>query len=115
MKRLRCALLAIFALCSTALMANSLYFDQALNELDVLLQSDLSAAQKKLAEYEKEFSRLTTIQQGRLRIDRAIGYFFTGEYTKALDDLHQAETLVPNTDLLASVYSYKATVYTQST
>ena len=92
-------------------MANSLYFDQALNELDVLLQSDLSAAQKKLAEYEKEFSHLTTIQQGRLRIDRAIGYFFIGEYTKALDDLHQAETLVTNTDLLASVYSYKATVY----
>ncbi|MGL4749838.1 MAG: GGDEF domain-containing protein, partial [Shewanella sp.] len=65
-------------------MANSLDFDQALNELDVLLQSDLSTAQKKLAEYEKEFSKLTSVQQGRLRIDRAIGYFFTGEYAKAL-------------------------------
>lgn len=92
-------------------MANSLDFDQALNELDVLLQSDLSTAQKKLAEYEKEFSKLTSVQQGRLRIDRAIGYFFTGEYAKALDDLHQAETLITNSELLASVYSYKATVY----
>ncbi|MFG0454903.1 tetratricopeptide repeat-containing diguanylate cyclase [Shewanella mangrovisoli] len=92
-------------------MANSLDFDQALNELDVLLQSDLSAAQKKLAEYEKEFSKLTSVQQGRLRIDRAIGYFFTGEYAKALDDLHQAETLITSSELLASVYSYKATVY----
>lgn len=92
-------------------MANSLDFDQALNELDVLLQSDLSTAQKKLAEYEKEFSKLTSVQQGRLRIDRAIGYFFTGEYAKALDDLHQAETLITSSELLASVYSYKATVY----
>lgn len=92
-------------------MANSQAFDQALNELDVLLQSDLSAAQKKLVEYEKEFSQLTAIQQGRLRIDRAISYFFVSEYSKALDDLHQAETLVTSTDLLASVYSYKATVY----
>lgn len=92
-------------------MANSLDFDQALNELDVLLQSDLSAAQKKLAEYEKEFSKLTSVQQGRLRIDRAIGYFFTGEYAKALDDLHQAETLITSSELLASVYSYQATVY----
>ncbi|MFB2729967.1 diguanylate cyclase [Shewanella mangrovisoli] len=92
-------------------MANSLDFDQALNELDVLLQSDLSAAQKKLAEYEKEFSKLTSVQQGRLRIDRAIGYFFTGEYAKALDDLRQAETLITSSELLASVYSYQATVY----
>lgn len=92
-------------------MANSQEFDQALNELDVLLQSDLSAAQKKLAEYEEKFSQLTAIQQGRLRIDRAISYIFVSEYSKALDDLHQAETLVTSTDLLASVYSYKATVY----
>ena len=92
-------------------MANSLDFDQALNELDVLLQSDLSAAQKKLAEYETAFSSLTPTQKGRLRIDRAISYIFVSEYAKALDDLHQAETLITNSELLASVYSYKATVY----
>lgn len=92
-------------------MANSLDFDQALNELDVLLQSDLSAAQKKLAEYETVFSGLTPTQKGRLRIDRAISYIFVSEYAKALDDLHQAETLITSSELLASVYSYKATVY----
>lgn len=92
-------------------MANSLDFDQALNELDVLLQSDLSAAQKKLAEYETVFSGLTPTQKGRLRIDRAISYIFVSEYAKALDDLHQAETLITNSELLASVYSYRATVY----
>ncbi|MFB2680549.1 tetratricopeptide repeat-containing diguanylate cyclase [Shewanella mangrovisoli] len=92
-------------------MANSLDFDQALNELDVLLQSDLSAAQKKLAEYETVFSGLTPTQKGRLRIDRAISYIFVSEYAKALDDLHQAETLITSSELLASVYSYQATVY----
>ncbi|MFB2643963.1 diguanylate cyclase [Shewanella bicestrii] len=92
-------------------MANSLDFDQALNELDVLLQSDLSAAQKKLAEYETAFSSLTPTQKGRLRIDRAISYIFVSEYAKALDDLHQAETLITSSELLASVYSYQATVY----
>ncbi|WP_133180892.1 tetratricopeptide repeat-containing diguanylate cyclase [Shewanella decolorationis] len=92
-------------------MANSLDFDQALNELDVLLQSDLSTAQKKLAEYETAFSSLTPTQKGRLRIDRAISYIFVSEYAKALDDLHQAETLITSSELLASVYSYKATVY----
>lgn len=92
-------------------MANSLDFDQALNELDVLLQSDLSAAQKKLTEYETAFSGLTPTQKGRLRIDRAISYIFVSEYAKALDDLHQAETLITSSELLASVYSYKATVY----
>ncbi|MFB2801217.1 tetratricopeptide repeat-containing diguanylate cyclase [Shewanella seohaensis] len=92
-------------------MANSLDFDQALNELDVLLQSDLSAAQKKLAEYESAFSSLTPTQKGRLRIDRAISYIFVSEYAKALDDLHQAETLITSSELLASVYSYQATVY----
>ena len=92
-------------------MAKSIDFDQALNELDVLLQSDLSTAQKKLAEYETAFSSLTPTQKGRLRIDRAISYIFVSEYAKALDDLHQAETLITNSELLASVYSYKATVY----
>lgn len=53
----------------------------------------------------------TAIQQGQLRIDRAISDIFVSEYSKALDDLHQAETLVTSTDLLASVYSYRATVY----
>ena len=57
-------------------MAKSIDFDQALNELDVLLQSDLSTAQKKLAEYETAFSSLTPTQKGRLRIDRAISYIF---------------------------------------
>ncbi|MEL4279303.1 MULTISPECIES: tetratricopeptide repeat-containing diguanylate cyclase [Shewanella] len=92
-------------------MAKSIDFDQALNELDVLLQSDLSAAQKKLAEYETAFSGLTPTQKGRLRIDRAISYIFVSEYAKALDDLHQAETLITSSELLASVYSYQATVY----
>ena len=92
-------------------MANSLDFDQALNELDVLLQSDFSAAQKKLAEYETAFSGLTPTQKGRLRIDRAISYIFVSEYAKALDDLRQAETLITSPELLASIYSYQATVY----
>lgn len=92
-------------------MATPVDYDQALNELDVLLQSDLAAAQNKLAEYEKNVGKLTALQLGRLRIGRSISYIFTGDYAKALEDLNQAESLVSTSELLSSVYSYKSTAY----
>ncbi|MCL1089093.1 GGDEF domain-containing protein [Shewanella profunda] len=92
-------------------MAIPVNYDQALNELDALLQSDLATAQSKLAEYEEDIDKLTPVQLGRLRIGRSINYIFTGDYAKALDDLNQAESLVNTSELLSSVYSYKSTVY----
>lgn len=92
-------------------MATTVDYDQALNELDVLLQSDLAAAQNKLAEYEKNVGKLTALQLGRLRMGRSISYIFTGDYAKALEDLNQAESLVSTSELLSSVYSYKSTAY----
>lgn len=111
MKTLSRAVLTILVLFTLPSVATQLDYDQALHELDTLLQSDLTAAQGKLAEYEPDFNNLTAVQRGKLRINRAISYIITGKYAAAITDLQQAKPLVNSSELLESVYSYEATAY----
>ncbi|WP_442800738.1 tetratricopeptide repeat-containing diguanylate cyclase [Shewanella sp. AS16] len=86
-------------------------YDQTLDEIGVILHSDVSTSVTRLNELELSFDKLSPAQQGRFLTFKGIAFIYNAHYREALINFNQAELLVKDTYLLASLYSYKATAY----
>ncbi|QYJ80646.1 tetratricopeptide repeat-containing diguanylate cyclase [Shewanella acanthi] len=91
------------------LVAATVDYDVALNEIAKLQYTDLSAVAAKLPVLEADFEHMTHQQQGRFLIFKGASLTFNGKYQEAIETLRRVELLVHDVDLLFSAYNYLAT------
>ena len=84
-------------------------FDSKLDSLELMLRTDLPKSELLIQEITQISNEMDLEQQARFTVLRSLKSLYISDFTFALEQLEQAESLKPSDELLSSIYLYKAT------
>ncbi|QSX36166.1 tetratricopeptide repeat-containing diguanylate cyclase [Shewanella sedimentimangrovi] len=86
-------------------------FDQALSELEAMLQNQQEGANHYLDTLSRDYAKLNGNQKARFLMLSGVKDLYSGNYQTSLDSLSKALSLASSQQLLSQILSYQATGY----